>query len=78
MVRVGEADVSFYVTLVVVTFVFGRVSRSRIAFERSSAVDGVGRTVRVGRWWGNPDSLRVAKKVLLEYYMYVLRRSTYL
>ena len=41
------------------------VSRSRIAFERSSAVDGVGRTVRVGRWWGNPESLRVAKKVFI-------------
>ena len=62
-------------TLVVVTFVVGRVSRSRIAFERSSAVDGVGRTVRVGRWWGNPDSLRVAKKVSYEYTYVVHARA---
>ena len=34
-------------TLFVVTFLFGRVSRSRVAFERSSAAGGVGRTGRV-------------------------------
>ena len=49
-------------TVFVVTFEFGRVSRGRIAFERSSAVDGVGRMVLVASLGGNPESLQGARK----------------
>ena len=53
-------------TVFVVTFEFGRVSRGRVAFERSSAVDGVGRTVLVASLGGNPESLfREPEKFLL-------------
>ena len=58
-------------TVFVVTFEFGRVSRGRVAFERSSAVDGVGRTVLVASLGGNPESLRVAKKVFYRMYLYM-------